>query len=124
MIIQKEDGNVSNRLQIKKADTFKKRLVGLMFQKAPIQDECLHIIPCNSIHMFFMRFPIDVIFLTKKGKVIKTIESLPPWSFVPKVKGAYSTLECPIGTIRAYAIKEGGYLDLEKGINTDSSDNQ
>lgn len=35
--------------------------------------------PCNGIHTFFMRFPIDAVFMDKKGSVVKIYKNLPPW---------------------------------------------
>ena len=57
------------------ADTFLKRLMGYMFRKEP-HHEALMIKPCNSIHTFFMKFNIDVIFVNKNMEVIKNVENL------------------------------------------------
>lgn len=51
------------------ADTFFKRFRGFMFYKEPYVD-FLVIKPCNSIHMFFMKFSIDVLFVDKEGRVV------------------------------------------------------
>ncbi|MFS0689342.1 DUF192 domain-containing protein [Sporosarcina sp. 179-K 8C2 HS] len=91
--------------QIIRADTFWKRLTGLSGHKGPLINKGLHLIPCNSIHMFFIRHPIDVIFLNKSNRVIKTISYLRPWRVVPPVKNAHSTLELPLGTVKAEKIR-------------------
>ncbi|MRH44312.1 DUF192 domain-containing protein [Aquibacillus halophilus] len=100
-------------ITITKADTFYLRFKGLMFRKNPIVGQGLWIIPCNSIHMWFMRFSIDVIFLDAKNRVIKKIEDVKPWSFVIPVSGARSVLELPIGTIQKCKIETGQVLILK-----------
>lgn len=92
---------------IKKANTFSKRLKGLMFKKDPLVNEGLWITPCNSIHMFFMKFSIDAIFLNKNGRVVKLVEGLKPWQIVSPVKDAHSVIELPIGTIQKLRLTPG-----------------
>jgi len=50
------------------ADTFFKRLKGLLGRKGIKSNEGLLIIPCSDIHMFFMKFSIDIFFLKETGK--------------------------------------------------------
>jgi uncharacterized membrane protein (UPF0127 family) len=99
---------------IKSADSFFKRLKGLMFRKGPLFNEGLWITPCNSIHMCFMYFAIDAVFLTKEGKIVKLIESLRPWRMVMPVKEAFSVVELPAGTIEQFHLKEGERLILNQ----------
>src|SRR2546423_1285894 len=66
---------------------------------------------CNGIHMMFMRFPIDAVFVDKKGVVLKPYERLLPWiGIVPLVWRADKVAELPVGTIRRHAIKPGDQL--------------
>jgi uncharacterized membrane protein (UPF0127 family) len=95
---------------IKKANTFFSRLKGLMFRRKPLNLEGLWILPCNSIHMCFMFFPIDIVFLDKDYKVIKMVKSLKPWRIVAPVPKAYSVLELPLGTIDFFRLKEGQFI--------------
>lgn len=103
---------VELQLDIKVADRFFTRFKGLMFRKEPIRKEGLLITECNSIHMFFMKFAIDVVMLSKDGKVVKTISNLQPWKLVGPVKKAYSTLELPVGTIEKNEIRMGDRISL------------
>lgn len=112
MILITEEGKIEIPIRIKKADRFLSRFLGFMFKKELPMDQGIWLIPCNSIHMFFMRFPIDVIFLDSNNQVVKIVENLQPRKILPKVKNAYSTLELPIGTIRKYNIKIGDQLIL------------
>ena len=95
------------QLRIKYADSFWKRFNGLLFYKKPIIEEGLLITPCNSIHMFFMRFPIDVVFLDQSNNVVKVVPNIKPWRMVPPVRTAHSALELPIGTIDENIIRCG-----------------
>ena len=97
--------------QLKRADRFTSRLKGLMFKKIPLQNEGLWLIPCNSIHMFFMKFPIDVVFLDREQKVIKIVQHLKPWKLIPPVKEAYSVIELPSGAIELLGIRENQIID-------------
>ena len=62
--------------------------------------------------MCFMQFEIDAIFLNKEAQIVKIIEGLKPWSFVKQVRGAYSVLELPAGTISRFGIRQGDILKL------------
>jgi len=61
--------------------------------------EALWIKPCMSIHTFFMRFPIDIIFLNKRNKVIALIKNLKPNRLTRLYLSAASVLELPAGTL-------------------------
>jgi len=86
------------------ADSFIKRLFGYMFRSKP-HHEAIMLKPCNSIHTFFMKFNIDVLFLDKQMKVIKKIENLKPGQVVMKVRGAKIVIESKVGAFNN--IKEG-----------------
>ncbi|WP_249869050.1 DUF192 domain-containing protein [Oceanobacillus saliphilus] len=86
-------------LKIRFANTYWTRFKGLLFHKHPIVEEGLLITPCNSVHMFFMRFPIDVVFLDQSNTIVKVVEELKPWKLVAPVHGAMKALELPVGTI-------------------------
>ena len=53
------------------ADTSAKRRVGLLKHERLEPGEGLWIVPCESVHTFFMKFPIDLVYLDKKRKVRK-----------------------------------------------------
>lgn len=105
----------SIRLQLKVecANNYWRRLKGLLFYKQPITEEALLITPCNSVHMFFMRFPIDVVFLDQSNNVVKTVPNLKPWKIVSPVRTAHSALELPAGTIKQNNICEGDFIHLQ-----------
>jgi uncharacterized membrane protein (UPF0127 family) len=87
------------------ADTFLKRLIGYMFRKEP-HHEALMIKPCNSIHTFFMKFNIDVIFVDKDMKVLKKVENLKPGKVIMPVKDAWAVIEGKAGKFKNINIED------------------
>jgi uncharacterized membrane protein (UPF0127 family) len=55
------------------------RFWGLMGRRRLPEGHGLLLAPCSSVHTFFMRFPIDVIFLDREGCVVKLVPSMRPW---------------------------------------------
>lgn len=98
------------------ADNFWLRFKGLMGRSYLPQDSGLIITPCNSIHMFFMKIPLDIVFITNKNTVIHTIENIRPWKFSKIITSAYSVIELPIGTIKNCNIQVGDLLSIEKHV--------
>src|SRR6476469_4331236 len=83
------------------AASFYSRFKGLMGVKNLDFGQGLHIKPCNSIHTFFMRIPIDALFLDAEGKIVRLLPAMVPWrlsSIYPKAK---SVLELPAGMAQA-----------------------
>ena len=93
------------------ATNFVARGIGLMGRARLPENGGLLIHGCNGIHMMFMRFPIDAVFVDKKGIVVKTYERVLPWiGLVPFVWRADKVAELPVGAIRRHAIKPGDEL--------------
>jgi hypothetical protein len=103
-MIKKLKLNGETILDVLIADGFTKRLFGYMFKKTPHHNAIL-LNPCNSIHTFFMKFNIDVLFLDEHMQVIKKIENLRKGQVITKVMGAKAVLESKAGTFSN--IKEG-----------------
>jgi len=108
--LTKQDGSViAEPLEV--ASNFFTAGLGLMGRARLPENGGLLIHGCNGIHMMFMRFPIDAVFVDKKGVVVKTYERLLPWiGLVPFVWRADKVAELPAGTIRRLAIKTGDEL--------------
>jgi uncharacterized membrane protein (UPF0127 family) len=66
-----------------------------------------------SVHMFFMRFPIDVVFLDRDWKVVRVVHRLRPWR-VAGARRAVAALELPAGAAAEAGIEEGDVLSLEE----------
>jgi uncharacterized protein len=91
------------------------RGVGLMFRRELPPGDGMWITPCNGIHMFFMRFAIDAVFLDRRVRVVRVYAGLRPWRVVPLVWRAHSVLELPAGTVAALALERGEPLSIEPG---------
>lgn len=95
------------------AESFVTRLVGLMGRRSIPRDEALAFPRCNSIHTFFMRFPIDVVFVDQSGRVVKVIERLRPWRMLLPQRGAKHVIELGESRSRELGIREGMRLECE-----------
>lgn len=100
-------------ISVKVANTIFRRAVGLLFSKE-LTKGALILYPCKSIHMFFMRFPIDVVFLNNEKVIVQYIEHLKPWKVSPIVKESYYVLELPVGSIKKYHLRKGIKLRIPK----------
>ena len=94
------------------AATMWQRFMGLMFRSELPAGHGLALTPCSSIHMFFMRIPLDVAFLGRDGTVLRTYDGIRPWRVSRVVRGAHTAVELPAGTLRAAGIEKGAVLRL------------
>ena len=105
--------NVTTRYSVvpnvQRTTTAWERFAGLMGRPAMATDDALLIDPCASVHTFFMRFPIDLVYLNHEFTVVKTVESMSPWR-MSAAFGARTTLELASGRIRALEISVGQRL--------------
>jgi len=98
---------------VRVADSFFARLKGLMFDRdEPPSMNALIIKPCNSIHSFFMRFPIDVAFVDSGGRVLKILRSFKPWRIAGPVIGSKMVIEMADGAFGDDKISVGDVLDI------------
>lgn len=94
------------------ADTLPRRMIGLLGRSSLACDEGLWIKPCNSIHTFCMKFPIDVIFLTKEHTVLEVKRQVPPNSLTRIYLKAASVIELPAGKIDETATQIGDMVTI------------
>jgi len=81
------------------ADTWWSRLQGLQFRASLPVGSGLLLTPCPSVHMFWMRFPLDMVFLNSEGLVLETRAGVRPWRLaIPRAKGVSAVLELPVQT--------------------------
>ena len=95
------------------ADTGAKRNKGLLGRKSLNAGEGLWIVPCESVHSFFMKFTIDVLYLDRTKKVRGMRQKMKPWR-VSACLPAHSVLELPAGMIEQTGTQKGDQLALEK----------
>lgn len=81
------------------ADSFFSHLVGLLNRSSLSDGEALIITQCKSIHMFFMRFAIDAIFVDKQNHVVGLVRNIKPFRMSPVFLKASFVIELPVGTI-------------------------
>ena len=96
-----------------RADSFLSRFKGLMGVEQLPLGEGLHIAPCNSIHTFFMKIPIDAVFLDAQSQVVDICHAIAPWRVSKVYFGAKSVLELPAGTAAAAQTQAGDRLSFE-----------
>ena len=100
-------------LPVRRATTFVTRFLGLMGRKAGRYG--LLLAPCDSIHMLFMRFALDAVFVDRAGMVVSIRRNVKPWGFAFGGKGAHAVLELPASLGLADHIRVGEPLPLEPG---------
>ena len=99
------------------------RFMGLMGRASLAPGAGLWLPGTNGIHMMFMRFPIDAVFLSRPEAghggaqtVVSVHRGLRAWvGLVPLVRGAYGVLELPVGTIERTGTAVGDLVSLEAG---------
>ena len=95
------------------AKSVQERTRGLLDWESIEEGQALVIAPCNSVHMFGMAFPIDVLFLDKDHVVVRAIECLKPWRLTRIYFSARYTVELPVGTIARSGTRKGDRLALD-----------
>jgi uncharacterized membrane protein (UPF0127 family) len=95
------------------ADTSAKRRTGLLKHERLNPGDGLWIVPCESVHTFFMKFPIDLVYLDKQTKVRKVRHRVPAWR-LSVCLSAHSILELPAGTLEQTGTRVGDELTIEK----------
>ncbi len=94
------------------ADSFWTRLRGLMGSNGLPSGEGLLIRPCNSIHMFFMKFAVDAVFMDREYRIVKLVSDLKPGQVVGTVHGAWQVLEVTAGDLPE-SFREGVQLSVK-----------
>lgn len=97
------------------ADNFFTRLRGLLGRSTLPPDEGLLLAPCPSIHMFGMKFPLDIIFLTRENRVTDFVENIAPGKYYvaqPQCGKAHSALEVVSGTVARTSTQRGDDIVL------------
>lgn len=106
-------GNEKSDIQIFIANTFIEKLKGLMGTSVLATHTGLLLWKCNSIHMCFMNYAIDVVYLDKDFTIVKLVRHLKPWR-ISMCSQATHTLELPVGIIDEYAWQVGMQFEYKK----------
>ena len=84
----------------------------------------LWIVPCESVHSFFMKFAIDLVYLDRKKKVRKVRHRMVPWRMSACLT-AHSILELPAGVVAESGTQQGDQLEMveeESGVRSQKSE--
>jgi uncharacterized protein len=112
-LVRNSTRNVLIADQADMADSSEKRRTGLLKHERLNPGEGLWIVPCESVHTFFMKFPIDLVYLDKKHRVKKVRHAVPAWR-LSACLSAHSILELPAGTAERTGTQVGDELTIEK----------
>jgi len=99
--------------EIELADTSAKRRTGLLKHTSLPPGQGLWIVPCESVHTFFMKFAIDLVYVDRKNRVRKVRHAVPAWRMSACLT-AHSIIELPAGTARQTRTEKGDELVFEK----------
>jgi len=91
------------------ADTALARMRGLLGRRELPSGEGILLRPASSVHMAFMRFPIDAVFLDRDLRVLKVASDLQPWRAAGS-RGAKAVLEIPAGEAERRGLTVGDRL--------------
>ena len=94
------------------ASSLHERAVGLLGTREPPPGDGLLIERTQSIHMFFMRYPIDVVFVDQSARVTRCATGLRPWRVVWWARGARDCIELGVGTLATSATQVGDQLAM------------
>ena len=100
---------IAERVEV--ADRGAKRRKGLLGRDGLGPGEGLWIVPCESVHTFGMRFPIDLIYVDRKKRVRKVRSGMPAWRLSASFS-AHSVIELPAGAVRASKTEPGDVLEF------------
>jgi uncharacterized protein len=103
--------SLGNRIML--AVSVPSRLRGLLGRPRLDAGEGIWLDPCSSIHMFFMKFAIDVLFVDRHGFVVRTAQNVAPWRVVNGGRRARAALEVPTGVVADSRTQPGDQLTLE-----------
>ncbi|QFU24343.1 DUF192 domain-containing protein [Shewanella eurypsychrophilus] len=88
------------------------RLRGLLGRKRLTHEQGMLITPCNSVHTIGMKYPLDIVYLNNKNKVLKIKRNLQPWRS-STCRGATQVLELAAGNTNNKNINQGDTLSWQ-----------
>lgn len=94
------------------AKSYWSRMIGLLRYKTLEKGKTLWLFPCNNIHTFFMRFPIDAVFVDRECVVQAVYEDLRPGRVIWYVPKAHSCFEMNSGIAKSMNIQKGDRLHV------------
>jgi hypothetical protein len=105
------DGRVVAR-RVEPAFDAATRKRGLLGWTSLDPDVAIVIAPCNAVHTWFMRFPIDIVFVMRDGRVDKPCVGVKPWRVAGSLR-AFATVELASGSVRRFGLRPGDHLVVQ-----------
>ena len=112
MIVRNADRHAVLGEAIEVAATSVQRIKGLLGRDCLADGQGLLFQHCSSLHTFFMQFPIDILYIDKRGKVLKAARSVRPFKLVAAPFRAHYALELPAGAIQKSETRVGDHLNF------------
>lgn len=108
------DNALARRVML--ADTWWTRLRGMMGRPEPAAGEGMLLVPCRSVHMYWMKYPLDIAFLAPDGRIVATYHGLAPSRRSKRHGDANRALELKAGTLAAKRAEVGDRLELRTDL--------
>lgn len=116
MVININTGRIVAK-KLHHARNFRQRLAGLIPYRQLPDGEGILLTPCNSVHTFFMRFPIDVAYLDRELRVLSVHANVKPWRVLLARRKAFHVLETAAGVMATAGIEPGHKLQIRSSGN-------
>jgi uncharacterized protein len=100
--------------RVERARGWWERMAGLIGRRSLEPDEGLWIDPCNGVHTFGMRFPIDLLVLDAEGRVLRILTRFKPGRVSMPVRGGHSVVELATGVLGRAGVSEGDRVRWER----------
>jgi protein-S-isoprenylcysteine O-methyltransferase Ste14/uncharacterized membrane protein (UPF0127 family) len=113
MPVFNETQNLDLTYRVSAASSLLTRLAGLIGTYPPDREKGLYITPCNGVHTFGMRYPVDIAFLNSEKRVVRLIRGLRPNRMTGIIRSAKSALEFPSDTLAEGDIRVGDVLRIK-----------
>ncbi|MBM7635001.1 DUF192 domain-containing protein [Geomicrobium sediminis] len=112
--------------QLMIANGYVSRLKGLLGKNNLGDREGLLLYPCQQVHTWFMRFPIDCVYLEKinnnEYQIKEAFENVAPWKMLPYAKSVYGVLELRSGAVLEYGLQKGQCLYIDPNGRKEGKD--
>jgi uncharacterized protein len=110
MLVNRRTGRaIASSVEV--ASTRRSRRKGLLGRDALDADSAMVLTPCCAVHTAFMRFSIDVVFVSRDGKVLRIVRGLPPWRAAWSLR-AHTVVELAAGTPATQDLAVGDVVSL------------
>jgi uncharacterized membrane protein (UPF0127 family) len=114
MIVTNSDRGTILGEAIEVAATAAQKVKGLLGRDCLADGQGLLFKAAASLHTFFMQFPIDILYMDKNGKVLKSARGVRPFKLVMAPFRAYYALELPVGAIQRSGTRVGDHLSFDE----------